>query len=578
MLFNIGILVFVLGIAYWQGLQGFLSALLHLGLVIVAGALAFAFWEPIAMGMLGGMMPRYAWAVGLVMPFVFILLLLRFLMDKFVLGNADFSQLTNLIAGGICGAMAAVLSAGIFMIGVSYLPAGPEIVGYRPLTLEPGTGAVLRKDTLWIQVDSIAAGFFSRLSSGSLAPANGKSLTNERADFLYTSQLVRLRGDEYSSTAATPGSVTVTAHHSQPTPLETLPKLLVEGLKKQGEANIPQWITGNQHRIVTIETNWTNKDKNYDGDPRLRVFPNQVQLITFSSEKPDSQPKVHLPFAISQLKNPATNMREFTVVNHDGVVVMTDSAADAKLTFAFLVPVKETERYLMVRNLRLLLPDADKALKEPKPEQVLALIGEHIATDGTAIAGTPGTTPGTNIGDKQGGRSGLKGEDIQLTADLPRVTSKNLATEFEFTGNDIRRGDMLIKMHSGAISNANMVTKVHQPDGQAVVRVKMSRDAAQSILGQALALAGAVHPIFIEDNRGNNWQPVGYAWNMEESKNMKLRYDPQAPIKAVAELPVRQLNTKDDLYLYFLVEKGVTLINLKVGTVHTQELNRIEVP
>ena len=574
MLFNIGILIFVLGIAYWQGLQGFLSALLHLGLVIVAGALAFAFWEPIAMGMLSGMMPRFAWAVGLVMPFVFLLLILRFIMDKVVVGNVDFPQITNLIAGGICGAIAAVLSAGIFMISVSYLPAGPEIIGYRPYSIEPGTGAVMRKDTLWIQVDSIAAGFFSGLSNGSFSPSNGKSLVHERPDFLYTSQLVRLRGDEYSSTAATPGSVTITAHQSHIAPLEGLPKLLVEGLKKQGENNLPQWITSEQYRLVAIETTWTNKDKNYDGDPRLRIFPYQVQLITTEKDKPDAAPKVHVPIALSQLKNPATNMREFTLVNNDAAAVMTDSAADAKITFTFLVPVKESEKYLMVRNLRLLLPDADKAAQEPKPEQMLAIVGEHLATDGAEIV----VEPGTGVGEKVGGRSGIKAEDLELTADLPRFTSKNLATDFEFNGNDIRRGEGILKMHSGAISNANMIKRVYQPDGQVVVRVKMSRDSAQSILGKAIALAGAVHPIFIQDSQGNNWQPVGYAWMMDDSRNLKLRYEPQAPIKAVAELPVRQLGAKDDLYLYFLVQRGVTLMKLSVGTVHTQELNRIEVP
>jgi len=65
---------------------------------------------------------------------------------------------------------------------------------------------------------------------------------------------------------------------------------------------------------------------------------------------------------------------------------------------------------------------------------------------------------------------------------------------------------------------------------------------------------------------------------MDDSRNLKLRYEPQAPIKAVAELPVRQLGAKDDLYLYFLVQRGVTLMKLSVGTVHSQELNRIEVP
>ena len=576
MILNLTILIFVIGIAYWQGLQGFFSAFLHLVLVIVSGALAFAFWEPVAMGMLSGMMPRYAWAIGLVMPFVFILMLLRFLMDKFVPANMDFSQLTNLIAGGICGAIAAALSAGICLIGIAFLPGPADAFGYRPYTINPISGEVVKSNEggeLWIQVDHFAESIFSGLSEGSFAPANGKSIARHQPELNRRAWLVRLRGDEYSSTVATPGSVTVTAQASHPTPVQGLPTLLIESLAKKVDPN------KEAHRLVAIETQWVNKDKNYDGDPRLRVFPNQVQLITFAKDKPNGKATIHLPIAMSQLKDPTRGNREFTAVSNDAAVIMTDSAADAKITFLFLVPVNEVENFLMVRNLRLPLTDGTKPLPAPSAPEVVALIGDSAASSGPAVATTNGTeTPGT-VGTKQGGRSGIKAEDLVITADLPRFTSKTLATDLEFTAaNEIRRGEMTIKPPTGPISRTNQVNSVYVSDGQAAVRIRLSRDAAQSLLGQAVAAAGAIHPVILRDNRGNDWQPTGYVWVQASSNSMKVRYDPQNPIKAVVELPVRQMGDADELYVYFLVEKGVTLTNFMVGSVHTQEIDRIEVP
>ncbi|MCH2149191.1 MAG: hypothetical protein MK095_07135, partial [Phycisphaerales bacterium] len=59
---NLLIIGLVLLIAYWWSQQGFFGALLHLLAVIVAGALAFAFWEPIAIDVLlgGGTFDGYA--------------------------------------------------------------------------------------------------------------------------------------------------------------------------------------------------------------------------------------------------------------------------------------------------------------------------------------------------------------------------------------------------------------------------------------------------------------------------------------------------------------------------------------
>ena len=89
--FNILVVLLVLLIAYWWGNQGFFSAIIHLVCVIVAGALALAFWEPLTLGLLlrGGFFDSYAWGFGLLGLFVVSLFILRLATNKLVPGNVD---------------------------------------------------------------------------------------------------------------------------------------------------------------------------------------------------------------------------------------------------------------------------------------------------------------------------------------------------------------------------------------------------------------------------------------------------------------------------------------------------------
>src|SRR5690606_3531927 len=110
---------------------------LHLGLVIVSGAIALAVWEPMAYWLLNTSAHAAfnAWGVSLLAPFGVALLLLRFAVDKLVPKNMHFPDLANKIGGGVLGALAAVLTAGIVVMGVNFLPLGSRIAGYEPYTI-----------------------------------------------------------------------------------------------------------------------------------------------------------------------------------------------------------------------------------------------------------------------------------------------------------------------------------------------------------------------------------------------------------------------------------------------------------
>jgi len=539
MFLNLFIVLFIIGIAYWQGLQGFFSAFLHLVLVIVAGTLAFAFWEPVAMGMLSGMMPRFAWAVGLFMPFIFFLLVLRVLMDKMVPANVDFSQLTNLLAGGVCGAIAAAITAGVFVISISFLPGAKDNFGYQPYAVSPDTGHVVKSDSggLWIPVDTLAANIFTTLSNGSFAPANGKSLATEQPDFLRRAHYNRLRPDANSSTVATPGSVEITLEEnkndsnygkqrvfSYALPTDKLPDILIENLPspKVGEPDIAALLKDEKQRLVIVETKWTNLNSNFDPD-RLRVYPQQVQLVTNEKGGP-LNPVVRLPFAVSRQTKREPDEREFHVVNRAGVEIASEATDATTLAFLFIVPVNHVEQYLLVRNLRLPITPA---MLDPKPtaeatEKVMAVVGTSIAK-GPETAATTDTKTST-VGPTTGGKVGVKAEDVTLSAELPMMTSKNLLGDIGNNNrNEITGGTGSVGRPNGPISRANQVTHFHVPEQQAMVRVKLAKQVAFSYLAQAQAAAGALNAMFITDNEGNQWFPSGYVWHQKGASTRSSR-------------------------------------------------------
>ena len=107
-------IIFILLATYWFGFkEGFFSGLIHLACVIVAGAVAFAFWEPLAVAMLGSSSTReWAWGVSLLAIFCFALFLLRLAGNLLIPDKLNFPHIVDIVGGGATGAAAGLLTAG----------------------------------------------------------------------------------------------------------------------------------------------------------------------------------------------------------------------------------------------------------------------------------------------------------------------------------------------------------------------------------------------------------------------------------------------------------------------------------
>ena len=125
--FNLILIALVALIAYWWINQGLFSAVLHFVCVVVAGALAFAVWEPLAVKMLDAdFASDYAWGIALLGPFSLFLFLARLACDKLVPNNLNFPQWAHYSVGGVFGAASGVLTIGMLLIGGGFIKSAKD--------------------------------------------------------------------------------------------------------------------------------------------------------------------------------------------------------------------------------------------------------------------------------------------------------------------------------------------------------------------------------------------------------------------------------------------------------------------
>ena len=129
--FNLLLTAFILGMGYMWLSYGLFSAFIHLIAVICAGALALAIWEPFTLGVLMDLNAHLAWGVGLLAPLGILLLLIRVGTDKAVPDGIKLPRLVDTIGGAVFGLISGVLTAGLIVIGLGFLPLAPGTIGVR---------------------------------------------------------------------------------------------------------------------------------------------------------------------------------------------------------------------------------------------------------------------------------------------------------------------------------------------------------------------------------------------------------------------------------------------------------------
>ena len=564
MVANILVLVFLALMTYWWGVQGVFYALLHLLTVILAGALALAIWEPLTVRWLLPRMPWYAWGVGLLGPFALFLILFRVSIDRLLKRSPQCGQLANVMVGGFLGLLSAILTAGLTIIGLGFMPFGADVAGYQPYVVDTDGRVIENPDSGWwvVPVDQVTSNFFSRVSSGALEPMSGRSLALYQPSLMRQAALFRLHRDNYdrhASPAATPTGVSVVNYETSSWPDDSLDpgtRILID---QQAKRLLGESSENSGRRLVMVQTRWTRKNDvgTYDKNT-LRVFPTQIRLLAFAERRGRTESRLFAPVGVNW-EDTTTRLRVYLPFN-DNRAFPWSASETSELRWVFVVPEGYTPQSLLARNLRLKLVKA----KEPTKESLAALIGKP--GEGTTPAAPQDNQP--RIGLRHGPRVGSKITQIEMTDELPKPFSIDSARGLEFSGDGLLSGSSTVSLKLGR--RDRRCSRVFVERQLASVRLKLASDAARSLLGQARARAAAINGVWLVDNHHQQWYPSGYVMLKKDRANkMTVKFNRDMPIRSATELPTRTMGDNDELYLYFFVERNIRILKYQVGTTVT---------
>lgn len=569
MIINLLIIAFLGLTMYWWGAQGVLSAVLHFVAVVVAGALALAIWEPLTVGFfLNGQFSAYAWCVGLLGPFLLILLIVRIALDKIVRGNLYFSTFVNSAVGGAIGLVIGILTAGLTVIALGFLPLPNNLAGFEPMSISQEGKIVGRAtDTLWIPVNRISCNFFSILSTGAFSPAGeSRPLALYQPDLADQSARHRLKEDPNSSQVAAPDDVTINEMQVMPSPLQGLDDRTLALFGQDGRRE------GMKVVVVNFSVKLSRRGTYDSGDQAVRIPPAQVRLISTPADQPDNAEEVMVHDCIG-FNMPAGETSRVLTMLMDNKTVPASTASEAKFGWVFAIHNNRAPRFMLFRHTRFNLPEtparpdaaafASALGAAPRPLGAVADPGKG----GTTPTPTGPSTPGTRIG----ARTGTFAESITVGDYLPTPLSKNLATGLETRDTALVSGEGTIRPAEGSISKAVIIDRVWAPSHQAVVRMELKRDAANSLLGAARVAAASIQGFYLTDEKGGQYFPIGYAWaKADKSMQIKFVSDRTVPLQSAREFPVSQMGPTDTITVYFVIPRVAPPINFfKTGSGNT---------
>src|SRR4051812_13852607 len=156
----------ILGVAYAQYRNGLFTSAAMLVQVILAGLIAFNFWEPIA-DMLDSSFQRSMLAgtedlIALALLFSVAVGAMRTVTNRLAPELLDFHGYTQQIAAGVIGLVTGYLVTGFLVCAVQTLPLDEKFLGYEPRGpsgTESGLTSLFPPDRVWLALMRYAGAY-----------------------------------------------------------------------------------------------------------------------------------------------------------------------------------------------------------------------------------------------------------------------------------------------------------------------------------------------------------------------------------------------------------------------------------
>jgi hypothetical protein len=522
-LINLFVVLGVILIGYWWANQGLFSAILHLFCVIGAGVIALAFWDPLTyMVLRGDGVDNYAWGLILIILFLVSLVLLRLTMDKIVRANVKLPTWANLTFGFPVGAMAGVLTIGMFVIGAGFIQSVKDPFGYSPVHRSARTGRIEAEGRkLWLPVDKLTSEFFSLLSVTSLQTST--PLRQYQPELWQQASLVR---DTYNK------------GRSQ---LSMMPKA-AKILKVSYCPDTDEY---------AIEVSFDAKARDFGS--MLSLSRAQIRLI--GPARGIDEPDVIFPDSWTQ----SAGYFQFDDVSHYITSESGQQSSEATIFFKG-GNIGDSARFLQIRNTRYRI----NRIQQVAPNGIQRLKGQ-------VSAATPAAPPTASLGNTI--------DSVLLLSATPRPirAGKNMGIgSLELLENKFYRGEHTFPAKTPRVSTKLLIDGLYELPGTRIVQLTVERNGPADLYGNTLEQAGDNAEIMMIDNQNRSYWPMGYIHLQGE--NVKMYLAPTEYIKTMAELPVLPSSGAHTLKLLFVITENATVTSLRVGDVTIGNCNLTVVP
>jgi Colicin V production protein len=157
-------LIVIAVVAFFQYRNGLFTSVAMLIQVILAGLIAFGFWEPVADELdeyfRDGKLAGYEDAIVLTALFCLALLGLRVITNKLNKSMIDFNMVVQQIGGPVVGAITGYFVSGFLICVFQTLPIEEDFGGFTPRKAEePGLRSYFPADRVWLAMMRHAGAF-----------------------------------------------------------------------------------------------------------------------------------------------------------------------------------------------------------------------------------------------------------------------------------------------------------------------------------------------------------------------------------------------------------------------------------
>jgi len=148
----------ILAVAYAMHHEGLFTAVTMLVNVLLAGFLAFEFWEPLADGLdglfQGGVMAGLEDCIAMVIMFSLFLVILRIAVNSLAFTDVEFEPNVNRAGSIIVGLLTGYLVAGFLVVCFATLPWHENFMGFttRAEDGQDGYRSYLPPDRVWLAI------------------------------------------------------------------------------------------------------------------------------------------------------------------------------------------------------------------------------------------------------------------------------------------------------------------------------------------------------------------------------------------------------------------------------------------